>query len=249
VRGVLLALAVCLVLVLGGCGGGDDSASTSSSARETTPTNADTPRASRQGAQVESQEKQKGKQANKVPSLQGGGSRQHGTHSKHPAKPPKPVAPPAISTRPVAGSKRPAPGVKTVKGGDNSVQEYGVEADQSERTEAAIALATYLNARAEGNWSGACSLLAQRPTEQLEKLSGHKAGCAEVLAATGREAPSMPGSSITEVLSFRGGGDISGNPSYLIFKGPPGGTLFSMPMYLESGSWKVGLAQPSELPV
>ena len=119
----------------------------------------------------------------------------------------------------------------------------------SERREASIALATYLNARAEGNWSGACALLAKKPIEQLEKLSRGKADCTEVLKATAKGTRSMPGSQITEVLSFRGGGDISGDPSYLIFTGPPGQTLFSMPMYLEAGTWKVGLAQPSELPV
>jgi hypothetical protein len=70
-----------------------------------------------------------------------------------------------------------------------------------------------------------------------------------VLKETAKGTPSMPGSVITEVLSFRGEGDLPGNPSYLIFKGPPGQTLFSMPMYLEGGTWKVGLAQPSELPV
>jgi hypothetical protein len=139
--------------------------------------------------------------------------------------------------------------VKTVKGGDNSVQEYGVESDESERREAAITLLAYLNARAEGDWFSACSLLAKKPTEQLERLAGHKADCVEVLGATGKEASSQPGSVITEVLSLRGGGDIPGDPSYLLFEGPPGGTLFSMPMYSEGGAWKVGLAQPSELPV
>jgi hypothetical protein len=129
------------------------------------------------------------------------------------------------------------------------VQEYGVEADESSRREAAIALQAYLNARAEEDWGAACSLLAQRPTEQLEELSGDKAGCAEVLAETDKEASSLPGSEITEVLSFRGEGEIRGDPSYLIFTGPPGKTLFSMPMYLQGGAWKVGLAQPSELPV
>jgi hypothetical protein len=139
--------------------------------------------------------------------------------------------------------------VKTVPGGDNSVQEYGVEADESARREAAIALQAYLNARAAEDWGAACSLLAQKPTEQLEELAGPKADCAEVLKETGKEASSLPGSVITEVLSFRGGGDISGNPSYLIFTGPPAQTLFSMPMYLQGGAWKLGLAQPSELPV
>jgi hypothetical protein len=234
-------------LVLGGCGGGDDSASTSSSTTQEATT-ANPPQPSQQSATTTPQQKSKqgksGSKSNDSGAKQGSKDNSNGS-----AKPPKPVAPPAISSRPKAGSKHPAPGVKTVKGGDNSVQEYGVEADESERREAAIALATYLNARAEGNWSGACALLAQRPTEQLEKLSGGKADCTEVLKATAKGSPSMPGSSITEVLSFRGEGDLPGNPSYLIFEGPPGNTLFSTPMYLQGGAWKVGLAQPSELPV
>jgi hypothetical protein len=246
VKGALLALAVCVVLVLGGCGG-SDSASTSStvstSAEVTTA-----PQASKQDTTPTAPEK--GRQDE---GKSGGSSAKEGdegnNNSSSSKKPPKPVKPPAISSRPIAGSKHPAPGVKTVKGGDNSVQEYGVEANGSERREASIALATYLNARAEGNWAGACSLLAPRPTEQLERLSGHKADCAEVLAATAKGTSSQPGSVITEVLSFRGEGDISGNPSYLIFTGPPGNTLFSMPMYSQGGTWKVGLAQPSELPV
>jgi hypothetical protein len=243
-------LAGCLALALGGCGGGDDSASTSSSTSEATAATTSQPsqqstaakeegkskRSSSQGKQDKSStEKAKGK----------GPQKQDNGSSKHP----KPVAPPAISSRPIAGSKAPAPGVKTVKGGDNSVQEYGVEAGESERTEAAIALQGYLNARAEEDWSVACSLLARQPTEQLEKLSGGKADCAEVLRETGKGTTSMPGSTITEVLSFRGGGDLPGNSSYLIFTGPPEQTLFSMPMYLQGGAWKVGLAQPSELPV
>ena len=249
----LLALAVCVALTLGGCGGGDDSASTSSTSEATAAAGA--PQSSKQSA---APQEEKSKQANAGPGAKGEGSsteegdkgnssqrQQTNAASKHP----KPVKPPPISSRPVAGSKSPAPGVKTVKGGDNSVQEYGVEAGESERTEASIALQGYLNARTEGNWSAACSLLAKQPTEQLEKLAGDKAGCAEVLKETGKGTPSMPGSSITEVLSFRGEGDIPGDPSYLIFTGPPGKTLFSMPMYLQGGTWKVGLAQPSELPV
>jgi hypothetical protein len=244
----LLVLAVCVGLALGGCGGGsDDSASTSSSTTQEA-TIANTPQPSRQGtaAKEEGKSKQAGNHSSPKSNSKPKGSHQHSPNSpKHP----KPVKPPRVSSRPVAGSRHPAPGVKTVKGGDNSVQEYGVEANESSRREASIALATYLNARAEGNWNGACSLLASQPTQQLEKLAGNKADCAEVLGATGKGTSSQPGSSITEVLSFRGEGEISGNPSYLIFKGPPGQTLFSMPMYQQGGAWKVGLAQPSELPV
>jgi hypothetical protein len=244
-RGVLV-LAGCLALALGGCGGGDDSASTAASATQEATT-ASTPHPSQQGTAAK--EEGKSKQAGKGGSTaaKGGSSQKQGSNDS--SQPSKQVKVPAISSAATAGSKAPAPGVKTVSGGDNSVQEYGVEADEPARREAAIALQTYLGARAEEDWATACSLLAQKPTEQLEKLAGHKADCAEVMAETGKEAPSMPGSSITEVLSFRGEGDISGNPSYLIFTGPPGQTLFSMPMYLQGGAWKAGLAQPSELPV
>ena len=239
----LLALAVCVaVLGLGGCGGGGDSASTSSTAQETTSAVQPPPQDQSTTAQAPEKSKQ-----TKTPAEKALGK---GPKQSNDSKPnPKPVKAPPISSRPTAGSKAPAPGVKTVPGGDNSVQEYGVEADESARTEAAIALQGYLNARAEEDWGTACSLLAKRPTEQLEKLAGDKADCAEVLAATAKGTSSQPGSQITEVLSFRGEGEISGNPSYLIFTGPPGQTLFSMPMYLQGGAWKVGLAQPSELPV
>jgi hypothetical protein len=241
----LLVLAVCVGLALGGCGGGSvgsTSTATSTSAEVTT-----TPQPSNQSTTAQAPEKSKQDEGKSSGSSaqQGDKSSSSSSSAKHLHL----VRVPMISSAPKAGSRHPAPGVKTVKGGDNSVQEYGVEADESSRREASIALATYLNARVKGNWAGACALLAQRPTEQLEKLSGNKADCAEVLAATGKETPSMPGSSISEVLSFRGVGDISGDPSYLIFTGPPGQTLFSMPMYSEGGAWKVGLAQPSELPV
>jgi hypothetical protein len=247
----LLVLAGCVAVALGGCGGGDDSASTSSTTQEATT--ASTPHPSQQStaAKEEGKSKQAGNHSPSKSSSKpnGSGAKEANKDQSSSTKPPKPVKPPAVSSAPKAGSKAPAPGVKTVKGGDNSVQEYGVEAGEPARREASIALATYLNARAEEDWATACSLLAQKPTEQLEKLAGHKADCAEVLAQTGKEAPSMPGSVITEVLSFRGEGDIPGDPSYLIFKGPPGQTLFSMPMYLQGGAWKAGLAQPSELPV
>ena len=244
-RGALSVSGLCVALALAGCGGGSDSASTTASATQDTTT---APQSSQQSTSTTGQEQDKSKQG------KGANEKARGKDSAKQAngstaKPPEPVKPPAISSAAKAGSKAPAPGVKTVKGGDNSVQEYGVEADESARREASIALATYLSARAEGNWAGVCTLLARPPIEQLERLAGHKADCAEVLRETGKGTQSMPGSVITEVLSFRGGGDLPGDPSYLIFKGPPGKTLFSMPMYLEGGAWKVGLAQPSELPV
>ena len=123
------------------------------------------------------------------------------------------------------------------------------------RTEAAIALAAYLDARRREDWASACEALAQRPNEQLEKLAKGASeqgkeinGCAGAMAALGG-SQQFPGETITEVLSLRTEGDVPGDPSYLIFAAPPGNTLYSMPMYFESGGWKVGLAVPAELPL
>jgi hypothetical protein len=250
-------MAVCLALALGGCGESSDSTSTSSTSSEVTTT----PQASNQSStpSPDKSHQGSGKQNGGEPSgssPRGEGSKQQGSASS-PKKHLKLVRVPPVSSRPVAGSRRPAPGVKTVKGGDNSVQEYGVEAGESERTEAAIALQAYLNARATEDWGAACSLLAKKPMEQLERIQkaatkqGQELnGCAATMALLREGEAQLQGQArITEVLSFRGGGDISGDPSYLIFTAPPGNTLFSMPMYSQGGAWKVGLARPSELPV
>jgi hypothetical protein len=240
-----LCLAViCAALALGGCGGGDSdtgssvtTASTTATApAATTRTSASAPRASQQGA---------------------GAGLRGGRKGGSPPSAPKAVKPPPISSAPVAGTKAPAPGVKTVKGADDSVQTYGVEADESARTEAATALQAYLNARVEEDWGRLCSYFAQQAKEQLEKFDESPkgqglSGCAETMKALSQGTPQSQlreEATITEVLSLRGGGDISGDPSYLIFTGPPGSTLYSMPMYLQAGAWKVGLAQPSELPL
>lgn len=248
----LLVLAVCgALLVLGGCGGGDsgDSASTAASTRPETTT---TPQPSKPGATATSQEKSKQAKSPTTSKRKGSQGQNSGAE-----KSPKLVRVPPISSAAVAGSRAPAPGVKIVKGADNSVQEYGVEADESSRREAAIALQAYLNARAREDWPSACTYLAQRPMEQLERLQKAAAkqgkslgGCAATMALLKEgEAQSLEQASIAEVLSFRGGGDVSGDPSYLIFTAPPAQTLYSMPMYLEEGAWKVGLARAAELPV
>ncbi len=255
----LLVFSLCAALmVLGGCGGGDDSTSTSGTTTEVTT--ADAPQGSQKNVtssptpQGEKGKQDKGKSEGS--STAKGDSHKQGNKDNSSSEAQRTKVP-RISSAPVAGSKKPAPGVKTVKNGDNSVQEYGVESGSSERREASIALQAYLNARAEGDWGSACSLLAKKPMEQLERLQAAAAkqgkkldGCPQVMALLREgEAQSEEQSVITEVLSFRGGGDISGDPSYLLYLAPPGKTLFSMPMYSEGGAWKVGLARAAELPV
>jgi hypothetical protein len=255
-RATALLIGAALLLGLGGCGGGSDTASTTSSATQESagvPQPADQSSAEADGESGKqgagSTAKATGTQAKPDGSAkQGNGSGKQALGQ---------VKVPPISSAPTPGSRAPAPGVKTVKGADNSVQEYGVEADESARTQAAIALQAYLNARAQEDWGSACSFLAQRPIEQLERLQRAAVkqgtdlnGCAATMALL-KESPARlrEGATITEVLSFRGEGDVSGDPSYLIFTAPPANTLYSMPMYSEGGAWKVGLARPAELPV
>jgi hypothetical protein len=245
-------------LALGGCGGGDsESASTttatapSASAKDS----ASAPRPSQQGA---TGQKQAPKDSQAGGSPGGGGG--NGSAKGNGSSPSVPVKPPRVSSAPVAGTKAPAPGVKTVSGADDSVQTYGTEADEAARSEAALALAAYLDERRREDWASACEALAQRPKEQLEKLAKSLSaqgkeinGCAGAMAALGQGgtsgSPQSQGTTISEVLSLRTEGDVSGDPSYLIFAGPPGQTLYSMPMYSEDGAWKVGLAVAAELPL
>lgn len=239
-RRALPALPCIAALLLFGCGGGgDEGSSTTSGTTEPTTTTAQPREGPGQG------------RANG-----GGGSSEEPTRATNEGSSSQRTATvrvPPISSAPVEGSTRPAPGVKTVKGGDNSVQEYGVESSEAERTQAATALQGYLNARAEGDWRRVCSYLARKPIQQLEESvrpqgeGEGSSGCAETMQTFGRGTSES--SAITEVLSLRGGGDVPGDPSYLIYTAPPGQTLFSMPMYLEGGEWKVGLAVASELPV
>jgi len=246
---------------VGGCGGGSDDASISSTGEATTSasqpsTQNTTPTA--QGEEKSQQGQGSTKQGNGKSNDSGSkqGSKDDSSSPSSKGAPHRTKVP-AISSAPIAGSRKPAPGVKTVPGADNSVQEYGVESGSSERREAAIALKAYLNARADEDWGVACSLLAKKPMEQLERLQAAAAkqgkkldGCPPTMALLREgEAQTEEQATITEVLSFRGGGDISGDPSYLIYVAPPGRTFFSMPMYFEGGTWKVGLARAAELPV
>ncbi len=251
----LVVLGVCVAVAVGGCGGGDDGGSTSS-VSETTPTSSSTQPSQQSITPTSQGEKSKQDKGKSDGSTSKSDSQKPSNESNNSSDPHRTKVP-RISSAPTAGSSAPAPGVKTVKDGDNSVQEYGVESGSSERREAAIALQAYLNARAEEDWGSACSLLAKKPMEQLERLQAAAAkqgrkldGCAPTMALLREgEAQSEEQSVITEVLSFRGGGDISGDPSYLLYLAPPGRTLFSMPMYSEGGTWKVGLARAAELPV
>lgn len=130
-----------------------------------------------------------------------------------------------------------------VKGGDNSIQEFGEEADESELREAAETVHSFFVTRAEGDWTAACSYLSKSLTEQLEQLAARSTqlqnkGCASFLeaftsplsASTWREVTTVDAGSLRH----------DGEQAFLIYYGAPHKTVYAMPLAEEDGEWKVG---------
>jgi hypothetical protein len=129
-----------------------------------------------------------------------------------------------------------------VKGGDNSVQEFGVEADASERDAAALALHNFLDARAEGEWVAACEYLSKSAAESLERLATQTkksgtASCAaglDELTNPAAEAALKAEAAEVDVGSLR----VEGERAFILYSGLHG-IVFAMPVASEGGDWKV----------
>jgi hypothetical protein len=126
-----------------------------------------------------------------------------------------------------------------IKGGDNSVQEFGEEADASEREEAATALHNFLDARAQGEWAAACDYLASSIAKSLQELAGEgKApSCATLLASLTNPAAKdllLEEAERANVGSLR----IEGDRAFIIYRGLEG-EILAISMSEEDGEWKV----------
>jgi len=135
-----------------------------------------------------------------------------------------------------------------VKGGDNSIQEYGEEKSETELREAAEAVHRFFVARAEARWADACSYLSKSLLQQLEQFAAksEKKDCAAILnALTANVAPSV-WREITTVnaASLR----QEGEQAFLIYRGAPDHTVYAMPMKYEGGKWTVGALSGDALP-
>lgn len=135
------------------------------------------------------------------------------------------------------------------KGGDNSIQEYGDEGDESELQEVAEIVHGFYVARAEERWDTACSYLAKSNIEQLEQLGAKspqfkEAGCGPILEAFTRPLPAALQREITTVDagSFR----RDGEQGFLIYYGA-GQVVYAMPLSDEGGVWKVAALSGSAL--
>ena len=169
------------------------------------------------------------------------------------AKRTTPTPAPGAPGDPSPGEKAPAPGVPLTPQGDNSIQSFGTEGEQSERQQAEADLQSYLNARARGDWAGACEAASKQFAEELAKLieqAKAKPGaekpktCAQTLETLYGKAPGstlQQAARIDQVLSFRIRDD---GYAYLIFKDPQGEVKF-IAMADEAGTWKVNVPEPA----
>ena len=127
------------------------------------------------------------------------------------------------------------------KGGDNSIQEFGEESDESELQEAAEVVHGFYVSRAEAKWDKACSYLAKANIEQLEQLAAQapqsqEVGCATILKGFTRPLPESVEREITTVDA--GSLRREGEEGFLIYYGP-GHVKYAMPLREEGGAWKV----------
>ncbi len=135
-------------------------------------------------------------------------------------------------------------------GGDNSIQNFGEEADAAEVDAASTALADYLQARSEDDWAGQCATLAKAAVAPLEELASRSPqlkgkGCAAILAALVSGAPrSTRTNTMTDgIASLR----FEGDRGFALYHGTHGVDYF-VPMTREDGEWKVGAIAPTEFP-
>jgi hypothetical protein len=128
-----------------------------------------------------------------------------------------------------------------VKGGDNSVQEFGDEAEGSEFDEAAVALHNFLDARAEGNWDAACDYMSKSIIKSFEELAARAkeveaTSCGEILEQLTNPAAKASMKAEAEKADV-GSLRTEGDRAFVVYTVE--GTIFAMPMANEGGTWKV----------
>lgn len=135
-------------------------------------------------------------------------------------------------------------------GGDNSIQEFGEEADGPEVAAATSVLRGFLKARAAEDFAGQCATLAKSAVAPLEELAARSSqfeekGCAAVLAAllADASADARVNTMSSDIASLR----VEGDRGFALYHGPKGADYF-VPMAKEGGEWKVGALEPTEFP-
>lgn len=237
----LLALALAL---LAGCGGDGDAAGTSAGGGEAAGTGAEEP------VRTQSAERARAAQRARAARRAHAERRRHSSGNGGSGAEPAGPAPTPSGPLPNEGTKGAAPGVPTVKGGDNSIQRFGVESPSSDRVAAARALKTYLDARAAGDWARACMGVSAGLNAEFRQFGRQSAqggklpSCAETMRTltAGVPASALRTAAAIHVLSMR----LEGSTAFLLYKNGDG-TPSEIPMAHESGEWKVGALDGSAL--
>jgi len=226
-----LLAAVLAAAFLAACGGGSSSDSTGTSASAGTASQ-DQREAAKEKLEAKIEEL-KEKRAHSGSGAQNGGG---GPSESKKVKPKKAIAVPPLKVS-GGGSAQ----VRT-KGGDNSIQNYGEESGESELREAAEAVHGFYVARANEEWTKACSYLTKTTVEQFEELASRSPqlkgkGCAPVLQAFTRPLPPSVEreTTLVDAISLR----QDSEHAFLVYRGAEG-KPYAMPMQQEGGAWKVG---------
>jgi hypothetical protein len=225
-----LIAAVLAAAILVACGGSDSDSSSTTSATSGSVTPRSTAQSGSQGNSAERSPAQSGGESQKNGRGQGSGEQGGGFAGK--------------SVKEIATPLKVSGGGSTqflVKGGDNSVQEFGDEGDESELQKAAEVVHGFYVSRAAEEWDKACSYLAKANIEQLEQLASQSpqlkgAGCAPILKAFTRPVPASVNREVTTVDA--GSLRHEGEQGFLIYYGA-GHATYTMPLREEDGTWKV----------
>lgn len=240
--------AVALILVaalLAGCGdnGGDATTNVSTGEGTSRSTGADTTEGDKQASDKQAKASEGTHESDSSGEGGAGGSESNAPKVSGPA--PTPHGP-----LPNEGTKKVAPGVPTAKGGDNSIQEFGVEASSSERIEATRVIKDYLDARAAGDWTRACARISFGLREEFLRFGeastqrGQPPSCEDALQDLTVEVPerALRIAADIRVLSMR----AKGSSALLIYRNGEN-TPFSFPVAREGGEWKVAALDGSPL--
>ncbi len=216
---VAVFAALLLAVALAACGGGGSSTSTTTEATGT---------GQAEGQPTDAASKQAGKSGSEGKSE---GSAGGGGQSKSPGSS---AFVPKHHEDSGGGSKQ-----FRVKGGDNSIQEFGGEADASELDAAAAVLHDFLDARAAGDWAAACKYMSKSVIESFEQAATGPAptSCKAILEALiNPDAKQLMQAEAAkaDVRSLR----IEGEQAFAIYTAVGNGAL-AMPMKNENGGWKV----------
>ena len=137
-----------------------------------------------------------------------------------------------------------------VPGGDNSIQEFGAEASDAEREEAAAVLRAFLAAHAARDWATLCSHLSQRMRDQLEQLIAGSPelkgkGCEAAVDAILADSTAAERAELTQadVGSLR----VEGERAFILYHGARGRD-YSILLEREDGAWKASALLPTTFP-